>query len=101
MSKKNEYAPAGNRGATNEIQCVEDLASESTAERGAPGSASTHLPAIPAYMLIVEIKGDKYQRRPYMSLSSAEKAVERARSQGRYATVRLVACTPVPGGDLA
>ena len=94
--RQNESAPTPKReGAIRPSNPADD----STAELDNRVSAHPQLPATPAYLLIVEVRGDKYQRRPYMSLSSAEKAVERARSQGRYATVRLVACIPVPGGD--
>lgn len=94
-------APTGENGGETVGSATQLANTHCTATTGEHVSAHPHLPAVPAYLLIVEVRGEKYQRRPYMSLSSAEKAVERARSQGRYATVRLVACTPVPGGDLA
>lgn len=94
-------APTGENGGETTWQATRFVNDHCTAATSEHVSAHPQLPATPAYLLIVEVRGDKFQRRPYMSLSSAEKAVERARSQGRYATVRLVACTPVPGGDFA
>lgn len=88
-----ENAPAGNRGASQKDDHCKDTSPGYSAV-----SADPRLPAVPVYMVIVEIRGEKFLRRPYMSLQSAERAVERARLQGRYATMRLVRCVPEAGG---
>jgi len=57
-------------------------------------SAHSDLPSLPAYIVVAEVRGDRFTRRPYLSLASAERAVDRARAQGRFACIRLMRCVP-------
>lgn len=76
-----------------------DRSISTTDDTARPGdTVSAALPPMPLYVIVVETRSGNFTRRPYMSLSSAEKAVKRAQARGVYATIRLLACTPVPGG---
>lgn len=52
-----------------------------------------------ALVVLVTDKNGKYRRRLYLSLRSAEKAVQRARARGRDAHVILCRIEPVADGD--
>jgi len=47
------------------------------------------------FCVVVETPTGRYRRRLYLSLSSAEKSVERARANGKYAAIVLATITPV------
>lgn len=52
-----------------------------------------------ALAVLVEDKNGKYRRRLYLSLRSAERAVQRAQARGRDARAILVRLEPVEGGE--
>lgn len=88
-------APTGTSGGTQERN--------TTCNDTAQGDklVSAKIPPMPLYVVVVETRGQNFTRRPYLSIASAEKAVRRAQDRGVYACIRLLACTPAPGGDLA
>ena len=79
----NENAPAGNRGAS-----INPTNTEST-PRPEDILAAAH-----TYCVLVESAHGKYRRRLYLSLSAAEKAVQRAKANGKYAALVLAVVTP-------
>lgn len=52
-----------------------------------------------ALVVLVEDKNGKYRRRLYLSLRSAERAVERANARGADARLVLCRLEPVEGGE--
>ena len=83
MSAK-ESAPAGNEGAFRTDPDTEDA----TREHGKV------LAAAAGYAVLVETGEGRYRRRLFLTLASAERAVERARDRGKYAYLVLVTLTP-------
>lgn len=53
------------------------------------------LAAASGHCVLVESAHGKYRRRLYLSLSAAEKAVQRARDNGKYAALVLAVVSPV------
>ena len=51
--------------------------------------------AAAGYAVLVETGEGRYRRRLFLTLASAERAVNRARERGRYAYLVLVTVTPV------
>ena len=80
----NENAPASNEGASNNHQAAPD----STPRR------DSVLAAAAGYAVLVETGEGRYRRRLFLTLASAERAVNRARARGRYAYLVLVTLTP-------
>lgn len=73
---------------------------EATESATATGSTSSLLElsdsvANLAYVVIVSTSDDRARRRPYLSLHSAERAVERAESRGHAAALHLCQLIPV------
>lgn len=81
----NESAPAANRGAS-----IEPTIDDSTAHR----RHAVVLSAAAGYAVLVETGEGRYRRRLFLTLASAERAVERARDRGKYAYLVLVTLTP-------
>ena len=79
----NENAPAGNRGAST----------EPTHDDSNPRHDSV-LAAAAGYAVLVDTGEGRYRRRLFLTLASAERAVNRARDRGRYAYLVLVTLTP-------
>ncbi|SMX80704.1 hypothetical protein BSP109_01638 [Brevibacterium sp. Mu109] len=52
-----------------------------------------------ALAVLVEDSSGRYRRRLYLSLRSAERAVQRAQQRGRDARAILVSLEPVEGGE--
>lgn len=52
------------------------------------------LAAARGYCVLVESAHGRYRRRLYLSLNSAEKAVQRAKESGKYAALVLATITP-------
>ena len=80
----NENAPASNEGASNNHQAD-------------PDSTPRHdsvLAAAAGYAVLVETGEGRYRRRLFLTLASAERAVERARERGKWAYLVLVTLTP-------
>ena len=50
--------------------------------------------AVAGYAVLVETGEGRYRRRLFLTLASAERAVNRARDRGRYAYLVLVTLTP-------
>ncbi|MDZ4234794.1 MAG: hypothetical protein U1C73_13795 [Dietzia sp.] len=79
----NESAPADNRGASN----------QPTDTDSSPCNDSV-LAAAAGYAVLVETGAGRYRRRLFLTLASAERAVERARDRGQYSWLVLVTLTP-------
>lgn len=58
-----------------------------------------HLARASGFVVLVEDPNGNYRRRPFLTLHSAHKAVERARARGADAKVVLVRLVPVEGGE--
>ncbi|GAA1706499.1 hypothetical protein GCM10009831_15210 [Dietzia cercidiphylli] len=82
MSEKRS-APAVNEGAPN----------HPTADDSTPRHDSA-LAAAAGYAVLVETGEGRYRRRLFLTLASAERAVNRARDRGKYAHLVLVTLTP-------
>lgn len=80
-AKKN--APASNEGVPNH-----QTAYDSTPRR------DSVLNAAAGYAVLVETGEGRYRRRLFLTLASAERAVNRARERGKYAYLVLVTLTP-------
>lgn len=90
MSVEVKSRPAGNGTAkdqqdTRSVSIVSDA--DDLAQRGR------------ALAVLIEDSSGRYRRRLYLSLRSAEKAVQRARERGRDARAILVSFEPVEGGE--
>lgn len=91
MINPNENRP----GATSEAIPNSSIHSTADSLQGTAGLPIPHLSrsevadAIPAYVLIVKTPTQRVTRRVYLSLHSAVKACERARTRGHAATLEL------------
>lgn len=83
MSTKNN-APAGNEGAETGLV---------NQDHDTPTEAQIRA-AVAGYAVLVETGEGRYRRRLFLTLASAERAVNRARERGRYAHLVLVTLTP-------
>lgn len=79
----NENAPAGNRGASTHPTTSHDTPDHDQVRAAATG-----------YAVLVETGEGRYRRRLFLTLASAERAVNRARDRGKYAYLVLVTLTP-------
>lgn len=79
----NENAPADNRGASTE-----------PADHHSTPRHEAVLDAAAGYAVLVETGEGRYRRRLFLTLTSAERAVGRARDRGKYAYLVLVTLTP-------
>ena len=82
MSAK-ENAPAVNEGAPNHPTADDSTPSEAALSAAARG-----------YCVIVTSAEGRYRRRLFLSLHSAEKAVQRAKARGLYAAMVLAVIVP-------
>ena len=79
----NENAPARHEGASN----------YQVDHHSTPRHDSV-LNAAAGYAVLVETGEGRYRRRLFLTLASAERAVNRARDRGKYAYLVLVTLTP-------
>ena len=80
---ENENTTAGNGGASWEPSTSNSTRNEQAVLNAAAG-----------YAVLVETGEGRYRRRLFLTLASAERAVERARERGKYAYLVLVTLTP-------
>lgn len=82
--------PTAENTATKQVHANGD-----TSPRHPSGDALTAVRG--SLVVVVETPGGKYRRRCFLSLSSAQAAVERAQAKGYAATVVLARLEPVEG----
>ena len=70
-------------------------ATESTTATGSTSSIVASTVPDAAYLVVVSTSDARNRRRPFLSLHSAEKAVERAESRGHAASLHLCRLVPV------
>lgn len=80
-AKKN--APAVNEGAPNHPTAYDSTSRHDSVLAAAAG-----------YAVLVETGEGRYRRRLFLTLASAERAVDRAHERGKYAYLVLVTLTP-------
>ena len=83
MSEKQKAGPTPETGLPENI-CT---------SQGTPSEADL-FGAARGYCVVVRTDHGKFRRRLYLSLNAAEKAVERARAHGKYASMVLAVIVP-------